>query len=432
MSPPAHGGSRGGPRAAAAALITALLTLAARPAAGQTMNSWKGNVATDIVWSDPGNWTAQVIATTHVAVFSSNAARVYDTTNDLTNLSIMGILVNNNNTAANPVFIRGNAFGITTSGINMSAATTDLTIITAGLTLAAGQTWTMAAGCTLTVAAPITGTGSPAMTVTGGGTVRLNAGAAGLGNVSVTGGTLVLGSASATVGGGTLTVSGTATLTGVGTIVPNTGTVAGNRVTLGTGTTLAPGIGGVGTLAVGSAATHGTAELDGGSKFVVDLGSAVPRPVTGIADVNTNDRLNVTGILQFATGTSNLSLAVSGAGQTFVTGQGRTYDYVIATGSDGLSGFNPAQVTVLPTNFSVPGTFTVQAWNTNNVLLSFTPVPEAANVLGACAAAVGMGWWVRFWRRRWHAAARSPADRNHDFADSAPVAWTGTPVRAGA
>ncbi|HEY1376336.1 MAG TPA: hypothetical protein VGF55_06055 [Gemmataceae bacterium] len=402
MTPTARWGSAATLRAAAPLLIALLV---AAPAAGQTPNSWKATSAANVNWSTAGNWTAGVIANGQIAVFSNAVASIDTSTNDLTNLNLAGITVNGNNAAASPLTIGGNALTVSASGINMSAAATDLTVNTSSLTVGAAQTWTVASGRTLAISTLLLG--SQNLTVAGTGTVRLNnLGTAG--TVTANGGTLVIGSGAFFIPVGAVTMNATSTLAGVGTVTPDTGTVAGNRVTIASGATVAPGLGGVGTLTVGTNFFHGTAELDGGAKLAVELGSAVPRPAAGIADVNTNDRLNVTGILQFATGTSNLAVAVSGAGQTFTAGQ--KYDYVIATGSDGLSGFNPAQVTVLPTNFGLPGTFTVQAWNTNNLLLTYTPVPEAGDVLGACAAAAGMGWWVRFWRRRWLAECGVSAD----------------------
>ncbi len=121
-------------------------------------------------------------------------------------------------------------------------------------------------------------------------------------------------------------------------------------------------------------------------------------------------------MLQFATTTTNLKLAVSGAGQTFTAG--KTYDYVLATGSDGVSGFDPTRITILPSNFVLPGNFAVQNWN-NSLLLSYTPTPEAGDVMLACAAAAGVVGWVRFWRRRW-LGQPAPAARSRDAVRATP------------
>jgi hypothetical protein len=80
-----------------------------------------------------------------------------------------------------------------------------------------------------------------------------------------------------------------------------------------------------------------------------------------------------------------------------------TYDFVLATGSDGLSGFNPAQFSIIPTNLIYPGTFSVESVN-SAAYLTYSPVPEPVHVILACAVTTAMGWWVRYWRRRWNTA----------------------------
>jgi hypothetical protein len=423
MTPP-PGARPTTPRGVAA---VCLLLLAVPPASAQNQNVWKANDPANVKWSDQNNWTAQVIANGQLAVFSSNSTRAFSSNNDLVGLTIAGIVVNGNNTFANPIVIGGNSFGIAASGVDMSAATTDMSINATGLTLTTGQTWTVAAGRTATVNALVAGS-SPAWTISGGGTVRLNTGGTSLGAVQVTGGSLLLGSTSATLGSGTVTANGTGAIGGVGAIVPNLGSTAANRVTVAAGATLTPGIGGVGTLTVGSSATHATAELDGGSNWAVDLASAIARPGTGIADVNTNDRLFVNGIVDFSAGSGNLNLTVNGAGLSFMPG--KSYDYFIATSTDGLSGFSPSRFTIALSNFSLPGTASVQNMN-NGVLLTYTPVPEASHVFGACLAVTGMAWWVRFWRRQWKAewavgATKSVRTRPAEaIANSDPIITTG-------
>jgi hypothetical protein len=381
-----------------AAAVAIGLTIAAPRATGQSQNVWKANSVSSLVWSDQNNWTAQVIANGQLAVFSSSSARFYSSTNDVTSLAIAGMVVNGINTAANPITIGGNAFSVGANGIDLSAATTDLIVNTAGLTAAGGQSWTLAASRTIAVNTLLSGSGMPAWTVAGAGTVKINAGGSGMGNVSVTGGTLQFGAPNGTFGSGSIAASGTSTLAGIGSLLPNLGSTAANLVKLGTGTTLSPGVGGIGTLTVGSTAVHATAELDSGSIFAVDLGTAVPRPNTGIADVNTNDRLVVYGIVDFTTGSGNETIAVNGAGLTFTPF--KAYDFFLASGSDGLANFNASHFTIAPANFALPGSFAVQSFN-NNLVLTYSPVPEASHVFVACAAVTGLAWWVRFWRRRW-------------------------------
>jgi hypothetical protein len=364
----------------------ACILIAGARVAGQSQNVWKAKDSSNVNWSNPNNWTAQVIANGQLAVFSSNSATLFAGMNDVAGLTVAGIVVNGTNTPSNPITVGGNAFGIAANGIDMSAAATDLIANTAGISVTAGQTWTVSSGRTITINPLVTGVAGPALTITGGGTVRLNAGASGLGPIQLTGGTLLLGSSSGVVGNGTLLLSGTSTLAGLGAIVPNTGTVSGNLVKLATGTTLSPGIGGVGTITVGSAAVHGTAELDGGAAYAIDLGSATPRPAGGISDVNTNDRLVTNGVLKFDTTTANVTLTVNGAGLGFTPF--KSYDYFVASGSDGLSGFNPAQLTIVGSNFSLPGSFSAQSVG-NGVVVTYAPVPEAEWLLLAVTTATG-------------------------------------------
>ena len=167
----------------------------------------------------------------------------------------------------------------------------------------------------------------------------------------------------------------------------------------GTGTTLSPGVAGVGTLTVGSAVNHATAESTAAASSRVDLGCAIARPASGIADVNTNDRLTVNGIVDFNTASGNLNVAVNGSGQSFTPGL--TYDFALASASDGLSGFNPGRFTITRTNFACPGTYAIESIN-STAYLTYSPVPEPSDViLRLSDGHDGMAWWVRFWRRRW-------------------------------
>ena len=127
--------------------------------------------------------------------------------------------------------------GVTNVGVDMGNATRDLTINCA-LSLASNQTWNVNSGRTLTVNGVVSGLAS--LVTSGRGTNVLNAADSCTGSTTVSNGTLLVnGSLTAT---SAVDVKTNATLGGNGAI--------GGPVTVESGGTLSPGVGGIGTLTV--------------------------------------------------------------------------------------------------------------------------------------------------------------------------------------
>ena len=175
-------------------------------------------------------------------------------------------------------------------------------------------------------------------------------------------------------------VNATAVLGGTGTVNRLVSAANGGAVSpcLGYGAATA------GTLTVEAAA------FAGGSQLLIDLRSVAARPGAAPSDVNTNDRLAVRGGLSFATNTTNLTLRLDGTGQSFVVGS--TYDYYVASAAT-VAGFDPGQVSIVPDNFAVDGTFTSQLVGTD-LVVTFVPVPEPGLLLVPAAVA-----WLALRRR---------------------------------
>jgi fibronectin-binding autotransporter adhesin len=156
------------------------------------------------------------------------------------------------------------AVSITASGatLNISGATQSIAALTGvvGSSLIDSGSLTVGDGTSTTFAGTISGAGM--LTKAGSGVLTLSGSSTATGALAVGSGTLTVTGATAT--GSAVNVSNGATLAG-------TGTVAGT-VSLSTGATLAPGVGG---LAIGTLTT-GSATCNAASTFAVDLNGATP------------------------------------------------------------------------------------------------------------------------------------------------------------
>jgi hypothetical protein len=139
------------------------------------------------------------------------------------------------------------------------------------------------------------GTGANVSTVTigGGGTVAVSGSSNTYsGDTTVIGNTTMLANSSAgsSTGTGNLTVSSGSTLGGTGLIAPG----AGKTITAQSGSVIAPGDGGIGTVTLNGAGTAATLlTMSGGSSFRFDLGTANATISTIAAD--SSDLLALTG-----------------------------------------------------------------------------------------------------------------------------------------
>lgn len=177
--------------------------------------------------------------------------------------------------------------------------------------------------------------------------------------------------------------SGTAFDARAGDVITGNGTINGG-LRARAGSTVYPGVNGVGTLSV-----NGSVAFDPGSFWQVRALSATP------GSSNTNNVLSVNGAMTLADGTF---MPVDGTGFTLVAGE--TYDYTIATvtGSKSIgnvtfqpSGFGPAE-------FNDPSMFSLLT-SGNSLILRISPVPEPAMCVAAVVAAAGVGGIMRRRRR---------------------------------
>lgn len=151
-------------------IVVASLCAAASANADQT---WTG--AADALWSTTGNWSGAALPlASENAVF--NASSLANLTIDtVAAQSIGGITVTS---PAGAVTLNNNTLTLGTGGINMSAATQNLTIGSA-VTTASGtaQEWAVASGRTLTIGGALTGgTGTANLNTSAGGTIKVTSG----------------------------------------------------------------------------------------------------------------------------------------------------------------------------------------------------------------------------------------------------------------
>jgi T5SS/PEP-CTERM-associated repeat protein/autotransporter-associated beta strand protein len=222
-------------------------------------------------------------------------------------------------------------------------------------TLAGANTYT---GTTTVSAGTVTLTGSGSFAASPRITVGTAAGNSATLDVSgVTGG--------ANFANGSFALANGQTLAGHGTVV--------GRVTITNGSAVAPGTG-VGTLTVADMTWQG------GGRYDFEFSGT------------TGDLINGTGALDLGGLNSanrfTINITSPGPSPTPQT-------FTVATFANGMTGFDPSGFAF--SGFVVPGSasLTVQG---NDLVLTFTPVPESAHVLLLCAAVAAVGW--RRQRRR--------------------------------
>ncbi len=182
---------------------------------------------------------------------------------------------------------------------------------------------------------------------------------------------------------------GTGTVTGGVTVAANSSIFGGN----GTGT---------GTL------TTGNVTVLSGGRLGVQLGTGTAasqlNTSAGILNLNSGAILDPNG--GFATpgdrvlatlGGSSSSLVVNGAN---VNAGDEIATYTYATGDTGLKPFGVLQLDVTGLNMSAGEKLVLSRDNTNQLVLSFTPVPEPGLMLVVCGLAVGGVVAVRKLRRK--------------------------------
>ena len=135
--------------------IAAIVAIGTSPALAAN-RTWLGT--TDATWSTTSNWTDGVAPTAaDTAVFNASSTANLATTLS-TSTSVLGLRVTN---PSGPVSIAANTLSLGTGGIDMSAATQNLTF-TSGVTIPNGkQTWTVAPGRSITAGAIPTKPGQP-------------------------------------------------------------------------------------------------------------------------------------------------------------------------------------------------------------------------------------------------------------------------------
>jgi autotransporter-associated beta strand protein len=294
------------------------------------LSDWTGAAGSS--WADAGNWTAAPAAGAAVRFNSSSAANLATVLNQ--DFTLAGISLIN---PAGAVSIGGtNSLTLGAGGLDLSAATTDLTV-TAPLVLDAPQTWRTASGRTLGVSGAVTGSGN--LTVFGEGKVSL--GGSGILPNGATAGNLAV--------DGTLDLNDTSqavnALTGVG-VVDNSGsgdsvlTVGNNNaasnfsgVLLNTGSgTLALQKTGSGSLALSGPSNYAGGFTNNGTGDVTPTNSGAfgTGPVVS----------NAGQLYAVATTAFSNSLALNNSTLRIGGGNSRTINWsgpVTATGTSGIN-----------------------------------------------------------------------------------------------
>jgi autotransporter-associated beta strand protein len=249
------------------------------------------------------------------------------------------------------------------------------------------------------------GVAAPTLIITGPANTTINGsmvdGIGGFGNFVKTGtGTLTLSNANTYSGGtfingGKLLVTNTSgsatgtgsvqvfsTLAGNGTVAPTSG-----MVRLRAGATLNPGLS---TSDTSSLKVNSTFQFDGGngSKWVLDI--------TNSGNADLLDLSGGNGNLVFSGSSLNSFLLDISAIDTLDAFT--TKNYIIATksGSGSFVGFDPSSFTFQTHGFSVSDISV--SINGNNLVLTFTAVPEPGSILLISALSLGAVQWIR--RRR--------------------------------
>ncbi len=307
-------------------------------AADQT---WTG--ATSTLWSDSGNWSSAPPVATDLAVFDASS-----TANLATSLgadrSILGLKIVDPLGAVSVA--AGNILTLGSSGIDMSAATQNLTV-NSPVSLAVAQSWNVQTGRSLVVAGNLTGTGP--LTKSGAGAASLTGTNTYTGVTNVSGGTLSFGSAVSTPGTGFVFSNGGA-ITGIG----NSASDAVGPVTFTSG-------GGSFTSALGVAQTR-----------VVSMGNIVVD--SGVTGNMTHNARAIIGEGTGATvsGSGTLNITANGASATANNTDGRFYlggNWSTFTGNLNLIGNNANSTIQLNQN---GGNFVAASMASTKINLSAT------------------------------------------------------------
>jgi autotransporter-associated beta strand protein len=316
------------------------------------------------------------------------------------------LVIGNQSTAdAGVLQFNGTALPVSGTGFNniILSNTSSSQTLTIQNTIVSGPAMTVAipsasrtfadAGATINISTSITGAGG--ITHYGGGTLVLSGSNNYMGGTVVEQGTLQVangsgGSGSAT-GTGTVSVNAGAKLSGTGTIIPNTGTTAGNTVTVNG--TVQPGPdASTGTLTVGSPATNATVSVNSGGTYrwsVSNVGNSSTTP-GGSSATSTQSELVVNGNVTYTPET--IEIVALGGSTGFDNMQ--PYSWRVATGTGGVS-IGSTRPTFSVTGLNTGGGTFFLSSGATGVFVNFAPVPEPACVLVICAAAAGIARLIR-------------------------------------
>jgi autotransporter-associated beta strand protein len=249
-------------------------------------------------------------------------------------------------------------------------------------------------GATIVISTQITGLGG--ITSYGNGSLVLSGANTYANGTVVEQGTLRVanGTVGSATGTGTVSVAPGARLMGTGTVVPDTGTPAGNTVTVNG--TLQPGTdAATGTLRAGTSGTNATVALNNSGTYrwtVSNVGSPSTTP-GGSSATSTQSELVVNGNLTFTPGIFD----VVGLGGSTGFDNTQPYSWRVATATGGVS-IGSTQPTFNVTGLNTGGGSFFLSSGVGSVFLNFAPIPEPAAVLLVCVAAAGVVRSVRRYR----------------------------------
>jgi autotransporter-associated beta strand protein len=242
----------------------------------------------------------------------------------------------------------------------------------------------------LTISGVLSGNASVGFTKTGTGTLQLSGANTYTGPTTISAGKLIVNGLLAAASA--VSVNSTGTLGGSGTI--------GGTVTINTGGNISPGNTAVVPLSPGTLTT-GAETWSGGGGYVWELNDASD---AGGAKGVTYDWLNSTGALTLNnTSGSPFTIYMTSltAGNTpglvpnFV--EGTSYSYTFATASGGITGFSTNKFVVDTVGFSNPIKDVAIFRAGNDLILSFTAIPEPSTYAIGIAGLLGV---VILFRRR--------------------------------
>ena len=271
--------------------ITLQVTTTAQP------TTWTGT--SDTSWTTAGNWFPSTVPLTDAPIIFNGSSTAHLNTVLNQNFTVLSLSVTN---PTGPVSIGGaSSLTIDTGGIDLSAATQDLTI-SAPVVLGVGQTWNVAASRTLSINGGVSG--SAALTIAGSGTVSLGGADTATADTTISaGGTLQMGAANVlpnAAGAGNVNVIGLLDLNGNAEAVNG---LNGSGVVDNTAV-------GAATLTVGNNNTNSSF-----SGTIADTGGALALVKTGTGTLTLSGANTYSGGTTIANGT-----VVPGNGSAFGTG----------------------------------------------------------------------------------------------------------------